>query len=97
MTAGARAVLMVAVAVAAGCTYWRARPVGDVGPETWAAAAPRDPLADAPAGPSVPAAAPSPADVEQALQNLDGLRRRGVIGTAEYQRRRRTILQRAFP
>jgi hypothetical protein len=99
-----RATVMFAVVVAvllgvAGCGYWKGRPGGDVAPAAWGDAAPVAETVPAAVPMAAPTAARPPAatpNVEQALRNLATLRRTGVIGAAEYERRRKELLQAAF-
>lgn len=82
------AALLAACLGIVGCAYWKGRPGGDVAPAAWG---------DAPAPAAAPVVAAAPAgSIEQRLQNLQTLRRTGVIDAAEYERRRTRLLDDAF-
>jgi hypothetical protein len=93
------AAVVLVLATAAGCGYWKARPAGDTAPARWGdAPADRDAASAFPPG-TIQREAPlqhGSRGVEARFRNLDSLRRQGVIGQAEYRERRQDILTGAF-
>jgi hypothetical protein len=79
----------VALLAAAGCGYWQARPAANTAPASWAAS----PATGAPAVPGGPGGGSS---LEERFENLERLRRNGVISQAEYRERRQEILDERF-
>jgi hypothetical protein len=84
---------ILSLVITSACPYWKATPAGDTAPATWGDAPARrsERVEGAQAG--MPRGR---ADLEERFRNLEDLRREGVIGQAEYLKRRQDALREAF-
>jgi hypothetical protein len=78
---------------AAACSYWEAPRASDTAPAAWPAVGAQG---DAPTATVPGQRGGDRAVIGQRLGNLDQLHRDGVIGEAEYRRRRQELLDDAF-